>query len=118
MEKLDDISENVSVTSGLQKQLDRYDSDIDVKVEKVGYEVPKNVNMSRMKKMGVSSGSEVSVGSIGSVKKNVSKKGQEKASKIGGIKNPKIEKISSDVESVDENVMLNSDVSSVGVSEA
>ena len=70
--------------------------------------------MSRIKNMTISSGSEVSVKSIDS--RVFKKKQQEKASVIGNRNNPKIEKISSDVESVDENIMLNSDVSSVGIS--
>lgn len=65
--------------------------------------------------MTISSGSEVSVKSIDS--RVFKKKQQEKASIIGTRnQNPKMEKISSDIESVDENIMINSDVSSVGIS--
>lgn len=66
--------------------------------------------------MTVSSGSEVSVKSIDS--RMFKRKQQEKASVIGfKSQNQKVEKISSDVESVDDNGMLNSDVSSIGISE-
>lgn len=65
----------------------------------------------------MSSGSSVAMSSAKSGdSRTFKKKGQQKATVIAP-KNVKLEKISSDVESVDENKMLNSDVSSVGFSE-
>jgi hypothetical protein len=57
LNQLDDMSDAVSVTSGRQKELDRYDSDIDITVQKVNYQIPRNVNMSKIKNMTLSSGS-------------------------------------------------------------
>ena len=116
MMKLDDISDGVSVTSGLPKELDQYNSDVDLDIRKVNYDVPKNVNLINMKNISISSGSSVSMPSANGDSRTFKKKLPQSKASVIGIRNPKIEKISSDVDSVDENKMLNSDVSSVGIS--
>lgn len=102
------MSENVSITSAIQRDIDRYDSDINIEVKRTIQGSP-NVNMRQLKRVSDSYSSAVDVSSAKSGESSFAKKKKgEKASVI---------KVAKDTVSLGSSVgsKMNSSVSSVGV---
>lgn len=102
------MSENVSITSAIQRDIDRYDSDINIEVKRTIQGSP-NVNMRQLKRVSDSYSSDVDVSSAKSGESSFAKKKKgEKASVI---------KVAKDTVSLGSSVgsKMNSSVSSVGV---
>lgn len=102
------MSENVSITSAIQKDIDRYDSDINIEVKRTIQGSP-NVNMRQLRRVTDSFSSDVDVSSAKSGESSFAKKKKgEKATVI---------KVAKDTVSFGSSVgsRMNSSVSSVGV---
>jgi hypothetical protein len=68
------MSDDVSVTSALPKQINNYDSDVNIEFDKLNQDPPKNLNFSQLKNLSSEIGSDVMVSSVESGESNLKRK--------------------------------------------
>ncbi len=81
------MSDNVSVTSAMLKQINNYDSDINVEFEKLNQDdAPNNINLSKLRDLSSSISSEQSLSSLDSGDSAIKKKKKAQLPKATGLK--------------------------------
>lgn len=74
MNRLDEMSDNVSITSAMVKEINQYDSDVNIEFEKINKDAPRGLNFNRLKNLSSDIGSDVQVSSAESGESNIKKK--------------------------------------------
>lgn len=116
--KLKDISDSVSITSAMAKQLDKFDSDVNIEIKKLPHgSGSKPFNTYNLGDVSVSVSEASSVSSAVSGESNLAKKKKKVEEKGSRIQPKKLQESlnSSDFEKSSIGSALDSDVSSDGV---